>query len=154
MLTFFFFFQTNKKHNCAKKLGTLITFYTSTLANVFSRKELNNQHFTIVLPSFLKALTSDLIEFKASGYIIAGQLITSNQVTKDLLKKLIQLILDVSCLVCISKEHSSSFRFLLNNPANNLFFFFASGGKCFAARKTPTPFVDFSNSKTTSQFPP
>ncbi|KAK6619287.1 hypothetical protein RUM44_003669 [Polyplax serrata] len=84
----------NKKHDCAEKLGTLMTFYASIVANVFSKKEFSNHHMTIVLPSLVKALTSDLKDFRAAGYITAGQLVSCNQVEKDLIDKLLELILN------------------------------------------------------------
>lgn len=73
-----------------------MTFYASIVANVFSKKEFSNHHMTIVLPSLVKALTSDLKDFRAAGYITAGQLVSCNQVEKDLIDKLLELILNVS----------------------------------------------------------
>ena len=72
-----------------------MTFFSSVISNVLVCQDFNNHHMTIILPSLMKALTSDLIDFKAAGYIVAGQLVASNQITKDLLNKLLDIIINV-----------------------------------------------------------
>lgn len=73
----------------------MLTFFSTTIANILCQG-VNDHHITIILPAFVKGLTSDLLDFKAGGYIIAGQLVATNQVSKDVLNKLIELLLNAS----------------------------------------------------------
>ena len=93
MVNSIFFSQTHSKHGSTKKLGTLITFYCTTLVSLLSRGSVDEKLLTIILPSFIKSLKTEWVDFKAAGYMIGGQLVSSNSLTKLILDEMISHLL-------------------------------------------------------------
>lgn len=87
--------QENIKHKTEHKLGTLFTFFSTSIVNVLSRGGIDENHLTIILPSFLYALSSEIVDLKASAYMIGGQLVASSQLSQMLLDKIITSIAKV-----------------------------------------------------------
>lgn len=86
------FLQEHSKHQSEKKLGTLLTFYCMTLVSILSKGPVDEKLLTIILPSFMKSLASNLIDFKAAGYMIGRQLITSNQLSNLIIDDIISTL--------------------------------------------------------------
>lgn len=64
--------------------------------NLLSRGPIDEHLLTVILPSFLSSLSSKIVDFKAAGYMIGGQLVVTNQISQLLSDEIVSVLVNVS----------------------------------------------------------
>lgn len=77
----------------AHTLQAMFSFYCTTVIGAFeTASSINDSHISNVLPSIIKGLSSNVIDFTAACFMITGQLVTLTKISGKLLEKIINKV--------------------------------------------------------------
>lgn len=76
--------------NRANTLTTMFAFYSTSLVGALEySKDISETQATTILPSLLRALSSEVKDFVASGYLVIAQLVTKTKLSEKLLEQIV-----------------------------------------------------------------
>lgn len=79
----------------ASNLTTLFAFFTSTvLGTIKTSKQVKESHITAILPTLMKAMESQVNDYRASAYIILGFLTTKATIKEDTLNSFMKKLMN------------------------------------------------------------
>lgn len=85
-----------KEHEKPSNLTTIFNFYCVTIAGAIERSQtVNDTQVSMILPTLLKGLQSDIPDFCAAALVIAARLVAKTQLSEKILEVIINKVTNV-----------------------------------------------------------
>lgn len=120
-----------KEHEKPSNLTTIFNFYCVTIAGAIERtQDVNDTQVSMLLPSLLKALSSDIPDFCAAAYVIVARLVAKTQLSERILEVLLNKVSDVK--VSSLKTEATLLLIVIHQSQNGLVSMSKEAAECLS----------------------